>query len=152
MTSCGTDRIGALPCVMEAFYPKLHGGGNQRAVTQKLFEKGLGRNGGSDGALGGRKMRRFGGSEKWRETQGAYDGVAKHKKFSIVLSKFSKKVQQTATHCGYCPSQSTVTWYDLRPDQITLVEGHRNQPHIHIWADICQLNHITALLFVQLGC
>lgn len=32
---------------------------------------------------------------------------------------------------GYCSSQAAANWHDLHPDQITLVEGHRNQPHIH---------------------
>lgn len=57
MTSCGTDRFGALNYVTEAFYPKPNGGRKmgekwwEKAVTQKLFEKGLRRNGGSNGAL-----------------------------------------------------------------------------------------------------
>ena len=91
----------------------------------------LGKNDGSNGALRGRKMRRSGWREWWRELQGAYDGVAKYKKFSVILSAFSEQVQQTATHCGYCSSQSAVTWHDFHPDQITLVEGHRSHPHIH---------------------
>lgn len=76
-------------------------------------------------------MKIFGGREKWREAQGSYDGLAKYKKFPVVLSAFIEQVLQTDTHWGYCSSQAAVNWHDLHPDQVTLVEGHRNQAHIH---------------------
>lgn len=53
-------------------------------------------------------MRIFGGREKRREPQGSYDGVAKYKKFPVVLSAFIEQVPQTAIHRGYCSSQAAV--------------------------------------------